>query len=273
MWDTLVAQEDVHVGVLSTVASKPKVDRVDEEQKEETPATMAVDGATGEEGEQPVEGSPAPSASSTADKGKGKAKEDDKKGKKKKGKGSGEEQVATHEFRVLKGEEKEESRESLLERYGEDLRIAVGAQTAWIAITGSSMRVSPVVATDEGRELTRDADLRSPVLSPRPSTRCYNSFRVVEEMVLLLSRLVNNAGSTRGVVSISSKSPSVSGSCAFALSVPSHLSFIDTHSLDITTAKSSAPSTSAPGRTEFSTFVTSAYHLTGQSSPLPTPSL
>ncbi|ORY86011.1 hypothetical protein BCR35DRAFT_302649 [Leucosporidium creatinivorum] len=133
VWDTLLGQEDVHVGVLTPIKS---------EEKEEDPEPAAEE----EEGSSRP-GTPAPTSEQEADEGpqyKGNASKGRGKNKlaipkrKKKAKDIGKQ--GTHQLELIEGERKAWSREKLVETYGEALRIAVGAETAWVAITGSSMR-------------------------------------------------------------------------------------------------------------------------------------
>jgi hypothetical protein len=114
VWNTLLRQDDVHVGVLSRIG---------------------VEGSGDEGNKESEQGQVEPAAATEDVKGKGKAKV-------KTAKTGAKDQPATHSLRLLDNDEKAIPREELLEKYGENLRIAAGEQTAWTAITGSPMRVS-----------------------------------------------------------------------------------------------------------------------------------
>lgn len=119
-----------------------------EQEAGEAAATAATAGnADGEEDAK--EDSPGPS---TAAKGKGKSPAVPKK-RKKKARDVGR-TGHTHTLVVLDDEKRSWSREQLVQEYGADLRIAVDSETAWAAITGSSMRVSAVASPSSVAPLT-----------------------------------------------------------------------------------------------------------------------
>lgn len=132
VWDTLVNQEDVHVGVLSLLAAVPKEEELEEEEE---------DSQNGDDDEENEEEESSPKL-----KGKGKAKAKAPKAKRKKKARDVGKDEGTHHFEVLADEKAAWSRDKLMEEFGDTLRIAVGPDTAWTAITGSSMRVSLFVA-------------------------------------------------------------------------------------------------------------------------------
>lgn len=137
VWDTLVAQNDVHVGVLKSVETRmsPRIDTPADVNDDDTAsATAQGDLVLKQEDTSGNESAASASKASASKKGKQKSKA-----------GATHTETstdATHDWHALQHEERTWSREKLIEKYGNDLRVAVGAETAWIAITGSSMRVS-----------------------------------------------------------------------------------------------------------------------------------
>ncbi|GAA6011482.1 hypothetical protein JCM10207_002634 [Rhodosporidiobolus poonsookiae] len=128
VWDTLVQQDDVRVGVLSPIAAPAEEEGG--EKREDGDAEGAKKDEDGEEEQD------------KAGKGKGKAVAS-KRVRKKPLKAMG----PTHEMRFLDGAEREEGRERLVEKYGENVRVLVGEETAWAAITGSHTKISSITPT------------------------------------------------------------------------------------------------------------------------------
>ncbi|GAA6046816.1 hypothetical protein JCM3770_005657 [Rhodotorula araucariae] len=139
VWDTLLAEPDVRVGVLTAVtAATPNSEGTPEAGPSTAAAGDADADSEGQRGDKP---SKAPRA---------KRRKIERKA-----------QVATHEMRILGHEERAEGCSALQTRYGSDLRILVSEETAWVAITGSHTRISsitPLVYTvmqhvSRGREM------------------------------------------------------------------------------------------------------------------------
>lgn len=114
VWNALVDQPDVRVGVLSKIGTAGQ----------DAPADGS--GQTGADAEMV-----------DADDAEESAK---KKGKKKKIERKPE--GPTHEMRILDNDERDLGRNSLVDKYGAQLRVLTGEETAWVAITGSHARVS-----------------------------------------------------------------------------------------------------------------------------------
>ncbi|GAA5926196.1 hypothetical protein JCM1841_001152 [Sporobolomyces salmonicolor] len=115
IWDTLVNQPDVRVGLLTALPAPPPL--------------------------------PEPAhAGSNADNDDD---EEDSKSRKTKKKAPPKPKGPTHEMRILGEDEGREGRDALVQRYGEEgLRVVAGAETAWAAITGSHARptaITPMV--------------------------------------------------------------------------------------------------------------------------------
>ncbi|GEM11478.1 B-block binding subunitof TFIIIC family protein [Rhodotorula toruloides] len=121
VWDALLSQPGVRVGVLSQLAAPAAGEPKIEDLTNQDSAPPAGD----EEGEE-----------AKASKGKGKKKAIERKP-----------QGPTHEVRILEGDEREEGSTSLQERYGDSLRILAGEETAWVAITGSHARPTSLTPT------------------------------------------------------------------------------------------------------------------------------
>ncbi|BGP35225.1 hypothetical protein JCM10296v2_007057 [Rhodotorula toruloides] len=121
VWDALISQPGVRVGVLSQLAAP-----AGEEPK--------VEDQGNQDGAPPAEGKDAEDAKTA--KGKGKKKKIERKA-----------QGPTHQVRVIEGDEREEGRAALQERYGDNLRILAGEETAWVAITGSHARPTSLTPT------------------------------------------------------------------------------------------------------------------------------
>lgn len=117
VWDALLSQPGVRVGILSELAAPAAEEPKVEDQGDQDGAPPAGEG----EGEE-----------AKIAKGKGKRKKIERKP-----------QGPTHEVRIIEGDEREEGRAALQERYGDNLRILAGEETAWVAITGSHARVRP----------------------------------------------------------------------------------------------------------------------------------
>lgn len=166
VWDMLVAEEDVRVGVLRKPGGRlahartptPEPTPVVDQKGEDT--EIKSEGAASEAGERPqASGSeqqqeqPSQDDAAAEQSDQSAARPQAKtKGKKKytadrKGKGKAKDRSpstddADLEMHELDDEQRHWSRDKLMETYGQDLMIAVGEQTAWVALTGSSMRVS-----------------------------------------------------------------------------------------------------------------------------------
>ncbi|GAA5869579.1 hypothetical protein JCM1840_004467 [Sporobolomyces johnsonii] len=116
IWDTLVDQPDVRVGLLTALPAPP----------------LSPEPAHAE-----------PNAEDDDD------DEEDIKPRKKKKKAPLKPKGPTHEMRILGEDEGREGRDALVQRYGEEgLRVVAGAETAWAAITGSHARptaITPMV--------------------------------------------------------------------------------------------------------------------------------
>ncbi|GAA5858602.1 hypothetical protein JCM8547_001385 [Rhodosporidiobolus lusitaniae] len=172
VWNALVEQEDVRVGVVEKLIKngrkgKGKAKEEEEEEGEQIKAGPSGEGeAEGEgqaqetpapsgEGENPAEAStsalpsprppPPPPAKPARGRGSGV-------GSAKKRPSSSAASLAAsamHTLRILESPERDEALEILGERYGtEELRVCVGEETAWAAITGSHVKIgalTPVI--------------------------------------------------------------------------------------------------------------------------------
>lgn len=96
-----------------------------------------------------------PASNGNPSKGKGKNRAPAPK-RKKKAKDIGKQ--GTHQLERIEGERRGWSREKLIETYGQGLRISVGDETAWAAITGSSMRVSSLIGSATSSPIHQRAD-------------------------------------------------------------------------------------------------------------------
>jgi hypothetical protein len=119
VWDTLLHQPGVSVIVLEEIEGARAAFRA---LSKKSGAAKDDNDSQGEESNK----TPARSRS----KGKGKGKMDQ------------ESNPPTHNVRILKGDERAEGRDALLEAFGDNLRITVSAEMCWVAITGSHARVS-----------------------------------------------------------------------------------------------------------------------------------
>ncbi|BGP51552.1 hypothetical protein JCM10450v2_007498 [Rhodotorula kratochvilovae] len=118
VWDTLLAEPDVRVGVLT-----------------------AITGAAEDDDGTPEAG---PSAANAAEGGDGDEEDKPKKTPGKRRKIERKAQGPTHEMRILGDEERAEGCAALQARYGDELRVLAAEETAWVAITGSHTRLSSV---------------------------------------------------------------------------------------------------------------------------------
>lgn len=124
MWDTLLAEPDVRLGVLTPLAAAPAAG---------TPTPAPDDGDD-----------PAEAGNADADDAEDTKPKPRRRGKGTKRRSSRAPQGPTHEMRILGDDDAERAlgRDALQERYGDGLRILASQETARVAITGSHTRVS-----------------------------------------------------------------------------------------------------------------------------------
>ena len=129
VWDALVAEPDVRIGVLSAIPG-PAADPEHDARPDGISPALDVDGDGDGDGDVKPSSSPA--------KGKGKGK-----GKGKRAKADRKPAGPTHALRILDDAERALGRDALQDLYGDQLRIVASEETARVAITGSHARVRP----------------------------------------------------------------------------------------------------------------------------------
>ncbi|GAA5904464.1 hypothetical protein JCM8208_004200 [Rhodotorula glutinis] len=130
VWDALVAEPDVRIGVLSAIPVP-----ADEVEPQAGPSSAAASPAPGADNDDNAD-------DNKPTKGKGKAKAKSKAQRQPAG--------PTHDLRILDDNERALGRDALQDLYGAALRIVASEETARVAITGSHARISsitPIVYT------------------------------------------------------------------------------------------------------------------------------
>jgi hypothetical protein len=176
VWNTLLQQEGVSVGILRELKGKEKEEGEDDSDEE----------GEGEE----AEGSKAKRVAMRTSKMKV--------------------LEPTHELVAIEGEARDVGMDELIEEHGAQLRISVASEMVWKAITGSFTRVSIYIhRRGDGTDGTRGCSL------PPSRTRSSRSFNSSLDLAARDSRslpLDRQRGSIRGARSTTSTSPSASGS-------------------------------------------------------------
>lgn len=137
VWNALVAEPDVRIGVLSAIPGPAAADPVHDARPDGTSPALDTDNglplpALDGDGDGDADVKP----SSSAAKGKGK-------GKGKRAKAERKPAGPTHALRILDDAERALGRDALQDLYGDQLRIVASEETARVAITGSHARVRP----------------------------------------------------------------------------------------------------------------------------------
>jgi len=146
VWNALVAEPDVRIGVLSAIPGPAAaVPEHDARPDGTSPALDADNGlplpALDGDGDGDGDANVKPSSSAAKGKGKGKRAKADRKPA-----------GPTHALRILDDAERAVGRDALQDLYGDQLRIVASEETARVAITGSHARVRPSLpSSDEVR--------------------------------------------------------------------------------------------------------------------------